>query len=122
MLTHFITIAITAAIVSACFLYHYEVCRPIREEQLPRPYPLKYEWFDFIRANIAHSASKWQCHQCRKLIILFDVRFRKETPPHIFNDWVDTLYNVLDTKYKLFVTEDDCLSDFTSEDAVKKLS
>lgn len=116
MLSYFVT-----AVVFSAMLYHYEIKSPVDRGTQDHSRDLKYEWFDFIRANIAQSFTSYHCHQCRKLIVLFDQRFRKEVPPHIFNDWINTLYNVLDTKYKTLVKEDEGLSSINSDNVLNIL-
>lgn len=113
---YIITAAVSAFITSACFLWKYEICAPIEEEQKR---PIRYQWFDFIQANINESFTKWHCYQCCKMIALFDSRFRKEIPPHIFNDYIQILYNLLDTKYKTICTQEDELSTKNIGDIIK---
>lgn len=111
------TIIVSISII-ALFFYYYEIVLPIKREQIQVPIihdqDLYLGWMDLIQANINTSFSAYHCHQCRKLIILFDQRFRKEIPPHIFNEWVDNMYSRLDHKYKAVLTEDTGLSDLTS--------
>ena len=121
MISYLITAGITALVTSIFYLYHYEICNPIKEEaEATRP-DLKHEWFDFIRANINSAYTKFHCHQVAKLIILFDLRFRKEQPSEFFNEWIEILYNLLDTRYKTLITEEDTLSTLTSDDAINML-
>lgn len=90
-------------------IYYYEIVLPVKREK-PRPTiidrNMSLEWMDFIHANIYSSYSAYHCHQCRKLIILFDQRFRKEVHPEVFNEWINNMYNRLDNKYKAILTED----------------
>ena len=121
MLQNFLYAAGSAAIVFLVMVYNYEIRKPVDQGIQDRSRDLKYEWFDFIRANIYQSHNAWHCHQCRKLIVLFDLRYRKETPPAIFNEWINTLYNVLDTKYKTILKEDEGLSNLNSQNVLNVL-
>lgn len=121
MLHNLLLAVIPAAIVFFAMLYNYEIRVPVDKGIPDAPRDFKYEWFDFIRANIHQSRTAYHCHQCRKLIVLFDSRYRKEVPPAIFNDWINTLYNILDTKYKTIVKEDEGLSTLNSENVLNVL-
>lgn len=114
-MSNLITFAVTAVVTATCFLYYYEIAQPVREEQKP-PRSLRDEWIDFINANIIQSKTTYHCHQCRKMIMLFDLRFRKVTPPQPFMEYMENLYNRLDTRYKCIKQEDDGLSNLTSDD------
>ncbi len=105
----------TFCVTAFCFLYYYEVKKPVDREA---DFDLRHQWMEFIQANIYASFTKYHCHQCRKMIVLFDERFRRETPPVIFNEWINSLYDRLDTRYKNICTEDDRLSSVTSENAL----
>ncbi len=105
----------TFCITSLLFLYYYEVKKPVDKEVV---FDIRHQWMEFIQANIYASFTKYHCHQCRKMIVLFDQRFRRETPPSIFNEWISQLYDRLDTRYRNICTEDDRLSSITSADAL----
>lgn len=106
MLSTILTALGSGTVVFLVMIYHYEIKQPAQPDILNRKRDLKYEWFDFIRANINRSFTSYHCHQCRELISFFDQRFRREVPPHIFNEWVQALWNYLDTKYKTLLKED----------------
>lgn len=111
---------IAAGITAACFLYYYEILLPEGKKQTPQARPwLREGWINFIHANINQSFAKIHCHQCHKLILLFAAKFRKETPPHIFNNIMESLYNSLDTKYKTLLTEDERFGNMSCEDAIR---
>ena len=112
----------TSCITALCFLYFYEVKRPVDREFNEQSLDLRTDWMDFINANIRASFTKYHCHQCSKMIELFNARFRKETPPYIFNEWINQLYNRLDSRYKNICTEDDRLSNITSDDAINLIA
>lgn len=121
-MNYLITSAITALIIAGCFLYQYEIVLPVKREMKDnKKQPLNIEWIDFIHANINSCFTEYHIHQCRKLIILFEQKFRNQIPPHVFSDCVESLFNRLDTRYKTIRNEDDRLSNLTADDALKKI-
>lgn len=118
MLNNFLTAVISGSVVFLAMVYYYEIKKPVDQGIPDQPRDLRYEWFDFIRANINQCRTGYHCHQCRKLIVLFDQRFRKDMPPQIIVEWVEQLYNYLDNKYKSILSEDEGLSNLTSENVI----
>lgn len=113
MLINFFTVAATAAFVTAIFLLHYEVFKPVREEHRKG---LRDQWIDFISDNINGCTTLYHCYQCRKMISLFEARFKKHTPPHLYYSYVELLSKRLDLREKCIAVKENAISQFTSED------
>lgn len=109
----------TSIVVILVLLYYYEIVAPVNREQKEIKPSLKFVWIDFIYVNINSCYTEYHCLQCKKLIQLFEIRFKKEIPAQLFYDCIENMYNRLDTKYKLFALDDERLSNLSADDALK---
>lgn len=86
----------------------------IRDVDLERNDPAHATaWRDFIISNINSCITTDQCFQVYELIKLFKERFKNEMPRDFFNEWVESLINRVDTKYKSLKSEEEQMSELT---------
>jgi hypothetical protein len=99
MISYLLTVAVT---VLACQFYNHHISKVVANE-----HPRRLSWEDFIEANINACKTSEECIICRKLIELFDKKFRGKIPAQVFYDHIEIFWNRLDTKYKVIKKQEE---------------
>ena len=109
-MSYLFTIAVTALATTYILLFIQKYSKPNYPENRSIDVTA---WRDFIISNINSCITTDQCFQVYELIKLFRERFKNEMPRDFFNEWVESLINRVDTKYKSLKSEEEQMSELT---------
>jgi len=99
----FLTTLLPMLITAGIIIHYYEIIVPKKKHV---NYSVYQAWIDFIKVNIDTCKTTDQCMECTNLIKSFSRMFRPHMPQENFINLLNDLYNRLDTKYKLLITEE----------------